>query len=97
MMVLLIKNPELKLSESEILCLVELIIEREIKLSEFCELIVKKNIYKNKQSIRNFIQNCLNMDSPIVSKTGMNIRINIDELKFESSYVFNLILGSNDE
>lgn len=96
-MILLIKKPNLKLSESEIQCLVELIIEREIKLSEFCDLIAGKKIYKNKQSVRNFVQNCLNMDDPIIVKNGMMIKIAIEELKFENPYVFNLILGSNDE
>lgn len=88
-----------KLSESEINCLVELAVEGEIKFSDFCKLMVKREVFKSNQAVRNFITHCTTImhdEEPIVNKSGRFISLNISDLLTDDKHVVNYYIGCNE-
>jgi hypothetical protein len=99
MMSLFLNFKHLKFSHTEIDCLTYLSLVGEIKTNDFCLLMVQKNIYKHKQSARNFISELLTYDEKIILKTGdknKEIVLNVPNVYSEGSCIINYLIGYKD-
>lgn len=92
-----INNINESFSDTQINCLTWLGLSEEVKFTEFCEKMVELNVFKHKQSVRNFISDCIKSENKLIEKNNKNIKFSIPGIICNSSLVYTVNLGYRHE
>ena len=88
-----IKHPSIKLSSSELSCLAELALLETIDSVKFYEEMVDKEIFKNPQSTRNFVNKIVKTTDGVIAKTSRTLRLSIPDIEIQKPAVFTFSIG----
>jgi hypothetical protein len=94
---LFINKVDQNFSDTQINCLSWLGILDEIKLTDFCEKMVELKVFKHKQSVRNFIAECLNSEKPLIDKNNKSVKLSIPDIVCNKNLVYTIKLGYKNE
>lgn len=84
-------------SDTQINCLTWLGLLEEIKFTDFCEKMVDLKVFKHKQSVRNFISDCLKSENKLIEKNNKSIKLSIPGIICNSNLVYTVNLGHKNE